>query len=250
MISEFPLFLFTTLAGLSAGTYAASVAFSSEEGRKRPWLLLACIVLLGAGLLGCLGHLGHPERFLNALANPGAGIAQEAYVAIAFGVLLLIDLALTWRKGSSPRIVGILGAVAAIALMAVMGGAYLANLGTPAWAAWPTVPLFLVGDLAMGLALYAVFGDGAYKRASFSWTVVVMDTLLAVTLGFTAAHFASLGFNAAPFLVALAVACVGGIALAFFARTKEGLALPATAFACVLVGVCVARWFFYAASIV
>ena len=38
MISEFPLFLFTTLAGLAAGAYAVSAVFPVGKDPKKAWL--------------------------------------------------------------------------------------------------------------------------------------------------------------------------------------------------------------------
>ena len=81
LITEFPLFAFTTLGGMAAGAYAAAACFA-DDGReaKRPWLFpLVCLVLLGVGLLGVFGHLGRPEQFLLAMSNPASMIAEEAY---------------------------------------------------------------------------------------------------------------------------------------------------------------------------
>ena len=157
MISEFPLFLFTTLGGLAAGAYVAAAIFPDVDRKpKRPWLFpLACLALLGVGLLGVLGHLGRPERFLLAMSNPSSMIAEEAYWSIAFGVLMLVDFVLLLRRGASPRAVRVVAAVAAGALMCIMGWAYFTSYGNPAWAAWQTLPLFVLGDLAMGSALWA-----------------------------------------------------------------------------------------------
>ncbi len=60
---EFPLFAFTTLGGLAAGAYAVGACFpKAAEGAKRPWLFpLACLALLGVGLLGVLGHSAAPS---------------------------------------------------------------------------------------------------------------------------------------------------------------------------------------------
>lgn len=84
MIAEFPLFVFTMFSGASAGAYLAATLFrDSERLRKRPWALqLACLVLLGIGLLASLIHLGQPTRFLNALAHGSAPVALEAYCSI------------------------------------------------------------------------------------------------------------------------------------------------------------------------
>ena len=84
MISEFSLFLFTTLGGLAAGAYVAAAIFPDVDRKpKRPWLFpLVCLALLGVGLLGVLGHLGRPERFLLAMSNPSSMIAEEALAAL------------------------------------------------------------------------------------------------------------------------------------------------------------------------
>ena len=62
MISEFPLFLFTTLAGLAAGAYAVSAVFPVGKDPKKAWLFpLVCGILLAVGLVGLPLHLGRPE---------------------------------------------------------------------------------------------------------------------------------------------------------------------------------------------
>ncbi|MFR1638738.1 MAG: DmsC/YnfH family molybdoenzyme membrane anchor subunit [Eggerthellaceae bacterium] len=105
MISEFPLFLFTTLGGLAAGAYVAAAIFPDVDRKpKRPWLFpLVCLALLGVGLLGVLGHLGRPERFLLAMSNPSSMIAEEAYWSIAFGALMLVDFVLLLRRRQPAR---------------------------------------------------------------------------------------------------------------------------------------------------
>ena len=71
MISEFPLFLFTTLAGLAAGAYAVSAVFPVGKDPKKAWLFpLVCGILLAVGLVGldCSGGVlvhgvrRHPDR--------------------------------------------------------------------------------------------------------------------------------------------------------------------------------------------
>lgn len=251
MISEFPLFIFTTFAGLAAGVYIANAMFPLEQGRKAPWAFpLMCLVLLGLGLLGCLAHLVRPELFLNALANPRAGITQEAYLSIVFGLMLVIDLVVTWRKGDAPRALRIVGSVVAFALTAVMGLAYVSSLGTPAWTSWATVPLFVAGDLFMGFALFALFAKKVYGRPAFFGTVVALAALLLISLVVEAMHFAGVGFSALPFVVAIIFAPVASVGTAAFARKNGKSALVVATFACAFVGVCIARWVFYAASVI
>lgn len=249
MISEFPLFVFTTLGGLAAGAYVASAVFPVGKDAKRPWLFpLVCLVLLAAGLIGCLFHLARPMLFLNALANPMAGIAQEAYFSIAFGVLLLADLIVTFAKGASPRALRIVGAVAALGLTIVMGMAYIANYGVPAWTSPATVLVFVLGDLAMGAALLSVFEGALLKKSAFSVTLAVLGLLAAVAFAVEAAHFAEVGADLMLLVVGAVIAAVGAV-LAFVAKLGKigGQTGAWIIFACMLVGVVCARWGFYAA---
>ncbi len=252
MISEFPLFAFTTLGGLAAGAYVVGAFFpSAVREAKRPWLFpLVCIVLLGAGLLGVLGHLGRPERFLFALSNPSSMIAEEAYWSLAFGVLMLVDLALLARKGEGPRAVGVLGAVAALGLVCIMGNAYFTAYGNPVWAAWPTLALFVLGDVAMGAALFGLFGGERYRTGAFTIVSAVLAALAAAGMIAVAARFAGFSLEVAPFVVG-AVLALAGAACALLARKGRLSERPAAiaVLACLVVGVAVARYAFYAASI-
>ena len=117
MISEFPLFLFTTLGGLPRARMRQAPCSPVGKDAKKAWLfLLICLVLLAVGLVGLPLHLGHPERMFIALTQPGAMIAQEAYWSIALGVILLVDLVLSKVKGASPRVLRILAPSRAWAL--------------------------------------------------------------------------------------------------------------------------------------
>ncbi|MBQ9002054.1 MAG: dimethyl sulfoxide reductase anchor subunit [Eggerthellaceae bacterium] len=250
MISEFPLFVFTTFAGLAAGAYVMSAAFPKDADDERPWIFpLAMLVLLGIGLLGCLGHLHHPERFMNALWNPMAGITQEAYLSILFGIVLVIDLVMCAVKGAAPRALRIVGAAFGFLLTCVMGYAYSTTLGVAAWSTPVTIPLFVVGDLAMGSALWAILKRGAYEAKAYTYTACVVEALFACTLVAVAMHFAGLGFGVIPFVAAIVLAPVAHIALAIMALKGNRRWIAPVAFACVLVGVAVARYAFYAAYV-
>lgn len=252
MISEFPLFAFTTLAGLAAGAYVVDAIFDRQpKDAKRPWMFpLVCIVLLGAGLLGVLGHLGRPAMFLNALGNPSSMICQEAYWSIAFGVLAAIDMVLCLVKGVSPRALRVVGAIAAAGLMVVMGNAYFTGYGVAAWAAWPTWPLYLVGDLAMGAALLAVFRNGLAAKPAFGWAAVVLDVLFAATAAVEASAFSGLGQDAALFVAAIVLSLAGAVVALLGVKSKLD-ARAASVLACVamVLAVAAARYCFYAASI-
>lgn len=251
MISEFPLFIFTTLGGLSAGLVMAMAAFPPAEKPARPWLApLAALVLLGVGMLGVLFHLKKPALFLLALRNPSAGIAQEAYCGIVMGVLLLALVIVCWRKGEAPKALAWILAAVGLVMTFVMGFAYLANVGTPAWANWTSVALFVAGDIAMGLALWAVLSKGALEARPFALATIVVLAVLAVVVALTALHFGSVGEDAALLWAGLVVAPVAGIAVTAAAMRKPASWQAGALVACVVVGVCLTRWGFYAASII
>ena len=151
-----PLLVFTTFAGFAAGAYAVDAVCGNGREAKTPWLFpLACVVLLGIGLCGTLAHLGQPLRFMNGMANPASGISQESYWAIALGIGIVVDLVLSWR-GKTVRAVRWVGGAVAVGFMVVTGLAYFDCLGLVAWRGAATLPVFILGDVALGAGLCAV----------------------------------------------------------------------------------------------
>lgn len=250
MITEFPLFVFTTLGGIAAGAYVARAIAPLDEGRKAPWLFAcAALAMLGIGGVALLFHLGQPLRVLNAFSNPGAGITQEGITTVLFGVSVVADLAFCIAKKDAPRWLVIVAAVLGLCMTVTMGLAYFALIGTPAWANAATVPFFIVGDLAMGAGFYLLFKAESLADKAFSAYNVAAQALAAVSVAAVCAHFAGLGYAVAPFVVGIAgtvLAAVLGIA-----GRKGGK--PAFAYlvcTCAIVGIAVARYAFYAASII
>lgn len=259
MITEFPLFIFTTLGGIAAATYlfAAIFTFSRNEDASvdpgRPWLLpLVCILLLGIALLGVLGHLGRPERFLNALANPNSMISEEAYWSMGFGIFALVDLILCFRTGRTNRIVRILGAACATILMCVMSWTYFTSWGVTAWTSFPTLLLlFIFGDLAMGCALYALFDTTRATAGRVDNLRTVLGILAALSVASVSIPFAAAGHSIIAFIIAALVVLIGALLPRFTVRSN----LPtgktsAIAFVVIVVGIAIARYAFYAASII
>ena len=252
MISEFPLFLFTTLGGLAAGAYVAAAIFPDVDRKpKRPWLFpLACLALLGVGLLGVLGHLGRPERFLLAMSNPSSMIAEEAYWSIAFGVLMLVDFVLLLRRGTARARCASWPPWQRSASCASWDGRTSRATASPAWATWQTLPLFVLGDLAMGAALWGLMREGSYRSGAFAAAFAMLGALAVASIALAAAHFAGLGHNALPFAAAVVLA-VAGVAFGLLAWKGKlsGAVAPVLAFVCAFAGVAVARYAFYAASV-
>ena len=250
MISEFPLFLYTTLAGIAAGGYVARAIVPLPGGRKSPWLFaLVCLVLLAVSGFALLGHLGHPERVLSAFNNFGAGIAQEGLTTVLFGIAVVADLAFCFAKKDAPRWLVVVAAVLGVCMTVTMGLAYYAFVGTLAWANVATAPFFVVGDLAMGAGFYLAFNSGAVTDKALSAYGIAVQALGAVCAVAVGAHFAGLGYSIAPFAIGavlLACACV----LAVVARKGDKPWAAWAICALAIAGMAVARYAFYMGSII
>ncbi|MBE6466769.1 DmsC/YnfH family molybdoenzyme membrane anchor subunit [Denitrobacterium detoxificans] len=250
MISEFPLFVYTVLAGIAAGGYVTRAMVPLKAERKAPWAFaLACLIMLAIGGVALLCHLGQPLRVLYAFSNPTAGIAQEGVTTVLFGVAVLGDMIFCITKKESPRWLIVVAAAFGVALTIAMGLAYTAFLGTPAWANPATVPFFVVPDLAMGVGFYLMFNNEALSSKLISSYGIVMQILSAVCVAAVGAHFAGLGLNVVPFVVGI-VCLVCACALTVVARKGEKPWAASAICALAIIGVAIARYSFYTASIV
>lgn len=250
MISEFPLFVFTTLGGIAAGAYAARTVEPLPQNRKTAWAFaLSALVLLAISGVALLGHLGQPLRVLNAFSNPTAGITQEGIVTVLFGIAVLADFAFCAKQGDSPRWLVAVTAALGLVLTIVMGLAYASLPGTPAWANASTVPFFALGDLAMGAGCYVLFRSDALTVKAYRIYTVVVDVLAAACVAALGAHFAGLGYAIAPFAFG-AIAALVSAALAVVSAKNSSKVLAYAMLVCVVVGIAVARYAFYAGSIV
>ena len=208
MISEFPLFVFTVLTGVVAGAYVGAALFPKKDDGPRPWLFpLVALILVGVGSLAAIGHLGRPGMVLNVLNNPTSSLTMEGMTAGLLAVVAFIDLVLCATKKQANRAVRILGALAGIVCMCIVTSAYITSYGNPAWTAAPTWPLFILGDLAAGVAFWMCFADMPNKP--LATLVAVAAVLFAVVLIWQAVIFAGLG-KPYGFIVCGAVFAVAG----------------------------------------
>lgn len=249
-MANLPLFLFTLLGGMAAGTYLAETCLERKHGDANPWLVPAvALALVAVGAVAATFHVGNIARAFTLHVNLGAGMTQEVLLAAVFGVLVLVDLVLCAAKKQSPFALRVYGAVAAVLLMLSMGHAYTTVLGNPVWAQpVATILSFFAGSLLSGLLLFSLLRCRAMDSNAAKAYLSVAAVLLVVGLAVQASVFATYSANVA-LLVAGLVASIAGTACAFAAPKRTGAALPAAAFALALVGVGMARWAFYAASV-
>ena len=244
-MANLPLFLFTLLGGMAAGTYLAETCLERKHGDANPWLVPAvALALVAVGAVAATFHVGNIARAFTLHVNLGAGMTQEVLLAAVFG-----DLVLCAAKKQSPFALRVCGAVAAVLLMLSMGHAYTTVLGNPVWAQpVATILSFFAGSLLSGLLLFSLLRCRAMDSNAAKAYLSVAAVLLVVGLAVQASVFATYSANVA-LLVAGLVASIAGTACAFAAPKRTGAALPAAAFALALVGVGMARWAFYAASV-
>ena len=249
MIGEFPLFLFTLLGGAGAGAYILAAVFplkETDDKKQKSLFPLVVLILLAISGLMLLTHLGHPERMFNAFSNPSAGITQEGITMCAFGVMVVIDLYFAYFKNTSIKAVKYVAAVFAFLLLLAMGNTYFQMLGEPACGTAAVIAFFVVGNLALGAGLIALFMDSPYTKGSFNWTSIVLYTLLAITLGAMALHFSSVALDAMPMWIGLVVAGVAPIVVAFMSQKETPSWAPIAICVLAFVGMAIARYAFYA----
>ena len=245
MVTEFALFVFTTLGGLAAGFYIAAAFFPLQGKGKNLLLSILPLVLIGIGGLALLMHLGRPERMFYAFSNPQAGITQEGFTTGLFAVVLVVDFLLTWRKGQAPRALRYVGAAFALLLTIVMGFTYYNYESMPMWHALPTVLFYVIGDLAMGMLLVGALSELEQSK-TLAPIAAIFVALAAVVFAAEGAVFAGCGLSAIPFVVAAVLAAL--VAVCGFVKSDGASAtLRWALFALFFVALVIARYAFYAA---
>lgn len=162
--------LFTTLSGAGYGllTWLGISVFllQSRGGAAAPLAsmqLIAAIlalVLVTAGLLCSLLHLGQPQRAWRALSQwRTSWLSREGIMALLTYLPTLTMTALLWRGVDSPNaaaslaLAGVLTTVLALATVACTAMIYASLKPIPAWRHPLVVPVYLVFALLSGAGL-------------------------------------------------------------------------------------------------
>lgn len=249
MISEFALFVFTLAGGTAAGAYVLAPFFEQREYKdvRRAALPAVVLVLLAIGGVSLLLHLGHPERMLFAFSKPWAGIAAEGYTTVFFGIMVVIDLVLRVVRGASNKVVTWLCALGGLLVCCAMAYTYYSYTNVAAWHALSTLPLFVLGNIGAGSALYSLFAKDGVAGKRFNAALLAVQALALASFALTAATFAATGANVS---MAVAGAIVGPVAcLALAAVARSGRTFPGVAALMVVLavaGLALVRYAFYA----
>ena len=179
-----------------------------------------------------------------AFSNPTAGITIEGYAMIGFGVMVAIDPVMSIVCKRSNKAVKVITAIFGLLLLLAMAYAYASFLAIPVWATWQTYGMFVIGGLAMGSLLSALYVEGGFSERALLATTMVLQVLMAATLVLEGAVFASEGYTMIPFCFRFySRDCICGYCLYWAKRCKVG---PYRShFALSVIGTAIARYAFY-----
>ena len=247
------LYLFTLLGGLAAGTYVFETLLRRTREGGRPWLIpVVVVVLFLVGMIAAATHVTNIPHAFDSLAagtiNFGSGMVREVAVSALFLVLAIIDAAVPAAKKDSPYGLRIVTAVVAVVAMVLMATAYVEVIGNPVWAnSIATVLSFITGDLAMGIALYALLGADTYDVKLVRLESLVVNIALAIGIALEIMAFSNAGLDTVAQIAALVIAPVASIVLvALGSKFQNKRVLAVVVCVLAIVGVAISRYAFYA----
>lgn len=243
MISEFPLFVFTLLGGMTAGAYIL-LSFVPRRD-ERAWVLpVVGLILLAISGVMLMGHLGRLAGVLQVAGYPTTGIGAEGYATMAFGLFVIIDLIVCLAKKKSSAAVTRIAGVFGLILLIAMGYAYFELAGIPQWGSATSFATFVLGGLALGASLGAFFADGGYENARVRTCSIVFVLLGTLALLIEIAPFAGAELPVWPFIIGAVLLAFAAVVIAL-SKDRSPVASEALVLFLVVVGMAIARYYFY-----
>ncbi len=165
---QWPLVFYTLLTGLGVGAFVfvALTEWLGKAERTRMPGAITALVVMAAGGVASVFHLGHIERIFNVLSNLGSGIAQELILSGLTGLAILVYIILM-RLGYSAqarKIVATIGLVLAVILAFALGGSYVLP-ARPAWNTWLLPLLYLASAAVLGVFTMYIWAAVREKEA-------------------------------------------------------------------------------------
>lgn len=159
---QWPLVLFTLIAGAGYGTLAASgvarLAGRQSDGVRSLSLVVALVLLCVGGLMSVF-HLVHPERFMGAITNllSFSGIALEL-ISLGIGVVVAGAFFLLARAGNTAgeKVCAVLAVLVGVVAAFLQGFAYFEVAAQPGWHSLALALGYLFTSLTAGFLVYAV----------------------------------------------------------------------------------------------
>jgi len=220
--SDWSLVLFTLLAQMSVGAFlllgavhffAARAAGVEEADKMSDRALLPIGVVLVAGFVASLLHLGNPLNAPRALTHIGSSwLSREILFGVLFAVTGFVFAILQWRKIFTPTVRNLIAFVAGLlglGLVYTMSMVYYSMPAIPGWNTlatplWFFATTFLLGALSIGVAFVANYtilkrrGDAALEtqvnllRGSLRWLSLLAILMAGVHFVVTPLFTASL----------------------------------------------------------
>ncbi len=190
----FSVIFLTTLIGAGQGLflalYATELAVLAQAVSPRPdmafWVggSVISLLLVAAGAVASLFHLGHPERAWRAMAMwRTSWLSREGIALIAFGGAVFAYGLAHWQGWPGSVAIGAVGALLCLTLFVCTGMIYACIRFLQEWASPLTVANFVLLGCACGLTLasaYAAFAAvplvGAYVAAAMVFTLLGLAT--------------------------------------------------------------------------
>ncbi|MDR2492296.1 MAG: dimethyl sulfoxide reductase anchor subunit [Coriobacteriales bacterium] len=180
---QWPLVLFTLVAGAGAGTLAAAGAgeFLGAGRRARFLAGVIALILLVAGGLCSLAHLGQAGNVMAAVTNLGSfsGISLELIALAVAVVVALVYVLVAGREGGASKVVGVLGIAVGLAFAYLSGHGYEAVASRPAWAVLPLSLSYLLSSVATGAFVFVALQRLQGDDADAARTPVLLATIVA-----------------------------------------------------------------------
>ena len=175
---EWPLVAFTTLAITGAGLLATPLVAWLTAGTPAPAAdaVLWGALVLGAGFLVSLAHLGRPARA--PLASLGLGRSPLSAEIVVAGVTLLLGMVAALLPYVSP-LLDLATATAAVALLVTVGLVYSLP-GQQTWCGAVVWTPLTTGVGFSAVALAALWGEGLVAIGSVAAVALAADTALLI----------------------------------------------------------------------
>ncbi len=275
---QWPLILFTTLLGASAGLFATQGVYAllGKGSKAQLPALVTSFVLLVIGGIAVFFHLQHWERIFNGFGHITSGITQELIAVVVMVIIMVVAFAMLRREGNLPQWCAVLAIAISAIMVVVMGMSYMMP-ARPAWNNALQIVSLLGYAVAAGAGLFALLDAKAEEDGALHGTYGIVCTIVnaVCTVAFigmmsaaagsfadvgnyfdpnhptvamvSAADYSPFAGSAMGFSVATIVLAIVAIALAAFGKKSKNWSVAGAGIAvCAIVGAALLRAVFFA----
>ncbi|MDR1015238.1 MAG: dimethyl sulfoxide reductase anchor subunit [Coriobacteriales bacterium] len=216
MAVEWPLLLFTIIAGAGAGilAFAGLGEFLGASRKSRFVAAIISLTLLVVGGLASLPHLENPANFMSAATNlfSFSPISLELIFLGLCAIVAIVYLVVVNREGSASKTVGIIGIVCGVVFAYVSGHGYEVIAVRAAWATPALTLSYLLSALTLGgflfLTMQVALKDDATCAKKLVLVVLVVAALQTVLY---VVYAATAPLEGAAMIMWLGGVVVGGV---------------------------------------